>query len=108
MKLIESSQVHPGDQLPTTRALAIQLGINFNTVARAYRHLDRLGVISTQPGRGTFISDPQKRKSSPKINQRSIEELTRAYIRQASYLGFDSQEIQDSLEKIVQSTKDQG
>jgi hypothetical protein len=48
-----SGELKPGQQLPTVRKLATQLGVNFNTVARAYRLLDQQGVISTQHGRGT-------------------------------------------------------
>ena len=46
-----------GDQLPTVRQLAVDLRINPNTVARAYLELDRSGVISSQQGRGTYVSE---------------------------------------------------
>jgi GntR family transcriptional regulator len=45
----------PGEQLPTVKALALELTINPNTVARAYRDLERDGVIETSPGRGSFV-----------------------------------------------------
>jgi len=45
----------PGEQLPTVKALALSLTINPNTVARAYRDLERDGVIETSPGRGSFV-----------------------------------------------------
>lgn len=44
-----------GEQLPTVKALALDLTINPNTVARAYRDLERDGVIETSPGRGSFV-----------------------------------------------------
>jgi len=44
-----------GEQLPTVKALAIELTVNPNTVARAYRDLERDGVIETSPGRGSFV-----------------------------------------------------
>lgn len=46
----------PGDRLPTIRALAAELLVNANTVARAYQTLEREGVIETTVGRGTFIA----------------------------------------------------
>ena len=49
--------LQPGDQLPTVRALAEELRVNFNTVARAYRILDEARIISTQQGRGTYITE---------------------------------------------------
>jgi len=55
--LVATGELKPGEQLPTVRQLATDLRINPNTVARAYLELDREGVISTQQGRGTFVSE---------------------------------------------------
>jgi len=44
-----------GEQLPTVKQLALDLTINPNTVARAYRELERDDVIETAPGRGSFV-----------------------------------------------------
>jgi DNA-binding transcriptional regulator YhcF (GntR family) len=100
-RLIETGQIQPGEQLLTTRQLAVQLGINFNTVARAYRLLDQEGLISTQPGRGTYALDQQQDPAKRKTHQDHIEELTRFYVRKAAYLGFSPKEVQDCLDRIV-------
>ena len=99
--LIEGGELSPQDQLPTTRQLAVQLGINFNTVARAYRVLDQEGLISTQPGRGSFVLDPNQGTPQNKTEAKRIEELTLFYIRKAARLGFEPEEIKDSLERIL-------
>ena len=99
--LVEAGQLAPDEQLPTTRQLAIQLGINFNTVARAYRLLDQEGLISTQPGRGTYVLEPKSRISQKKKQTKQVEDLTRFYIRKAAHMGFSSEEIQACLEKVV-------
>ena len=52
---VAAGELRQGDQLPTVRQLATDLGVNWNTVARAYRLLDKAGLISTQQGRGTYI-----------------------------------------------------
>jgi len=101
MELIALEKLQPGEQLPTTRSLAVELGVNFNTVARAYRILDRAGIISTQPGRGTFILDPEAEERGHSTRAEDIEELARNYIRQASHLGFEPYEIKDSVEKLM-------
>src|SRR5579864_8920684 len=44
-----------GEQLPTVKQLALDLTVNPNTVARAYRDLERDSVIETSPGRGSFV-----------------------------------------------------
>jgi GntR family transcriptional regulator len=107
MEMIEKGRIQPGEQLPTTRELAVKLGINFNTVARAYRILDRAGIISTQPGRGTFILDPQAGEGQKSSRAENIEELARNYIRQASHLGFEPGEIRDCVDKLIGEGEDQ-
>jgi len=102
LELIESGKLAPGDQLPTTRELAVKLGVNFNTVARAYRMLDRGEIISTQHGRGTFILEQRDQKSARKQKVENIEELTRFYIRKAAYLGFEPDEIRTCFEEMVE------
>ena len=51
-----SGSLVAGDQLPTVRQLAVDLAINPNTVARAYRELELGGLLETHQGTGTFIS----------------------------------------------------
>jgi GntR family transcriptional regulator len=53
---IASRELRPGDGLPTVRQLAADLGINMNTVSRAYRALEATGLVSTVRGRGTVVS----------------------------------------------------
>jgi putative molybdopterin biosynthesis protein len=53
---ILGDRLRPGDRLPTVRAMATSLGVNANTVARAYAELARDGVIETHHGGGTMVS----------------------------------------------------
>jgi len=102
LELIESGTLSPGDQLPTTRKLAVKLGVNFNTVARAYRMLDQGEIISTQHGRGTFILEQRNKTRTRKQKVENIEELTRFYLRKATYLGFEPEEIRSCFEEMVE------
>lgn len=54
---IASERLLPGEQLPTVRELAVQLEINPNTVRKAYSELEILGILDTQQGTGTFVSN---------------------------------------------------
>jgi GntR family transcriptional regulator len=83
----------PGDQLPTVRALAEELRVNFNTVARAYRILDEARIISTQQGRGTYITDVPPPNVSERLRRESLEVLTQRYVSEAMRLGFSKSEI---------------
>ncbi len=55
---LQSGRVIPGQQLPTQRALADQLGIDFTTVSRGYAEARRRGLIDATVGRGTFVRAP--------------------------------------------------
>ena len=58
---ITSGALKPGDRLPTIRQLAAEQVVNPNTVARAYRELERDGLVESGPRRGTFVTfDPPK------------------------------------------------
>ena len=57
ISLVAAGVLRPGDKLPAVRLLADELGINPNTVAKAYRALENEGYIYTMVGRGTFVAD---------------------------------------------------
>jgi GntR family transcriptional regulator len=87
----------PGDQLPTVRALASDLRINFNTVSRAYRLLDEAGVISTQQGRGTYILEMPPPEVAERLRVESITALARRYLNETHRLGFTFEQAIDHL-----------
>src|SRR5512145_2940284 len=84
--------LQPGDQLPTVRALAEELRVNFNTVARAYRILDEARIISTQQGRGTYITEIPPPNVTEKLRKETLEALTQKYISEAMRLDFSKSE----------------
>src|SRR6186713_2428313 len=83
----------PGEQLPTVRALAEELRVNFNTVARAYRILDEARIISTQQGRGTYITEIPPPQVTEKLRREALQVLTERYINEAMRLEFSKEEI---------------
>jgi GntR family transcriptional regulator len=83
----------PGDQLPTVRALAEELRVNFNTVARAYRIMDEARIISTQQGRGTYIMEIPPPEVTEKLRRESLDALTKRFIGEAFRLGFGEREV---------------
>src|ERR1022692_1459604 len=70
---LASGALASGDQLPTVRQVAVDLAINPNTVLRAYRELEIRGVLDTQQGIGTFISQ-QKVKKDDVERQRQLNQ----------------------------------
>jgi GntR family transcriptional regulator len=96
----------PGDQLPTVRALALELRVNFNTVARAYRILDEARIISTQQGRGTFITEIPPPEVTEQLRKESLSELTHRFISEAYRLGFSEREISQMVRSSLKSWKE--
>jgi len=94
---IASGILKPGDQLPTVRALAEDLRVNFNTVARAYRILDEARIISTQQGRGTYITEIPPPNISEKLRRETLDVLTQRYISEAMRLDFSKSEIKQMV-----------
>jgi GntR family transcriptional regulator len=94
---IATGRLHPGEQLPTVRELAVELKINANTVARVYATLERDGVFDTRRGVGTFVSAvPQK-----PLPQRERERLLRAFatrvLADADAQGFSIDDVLGAL-----------
>jgi GntR family transcriptional regulator len=94
---VASGILKPGDQLPTVRALAEELRVNFNTVARAYRILDEARIISTQQGRGTYITETPPPNVSEKLRKETLNALTKRYINEAMRLEFSKNEIRQMV-----------
>jgi GntR family transcriptional regulator len=94
---VASGVLKPGDQLPTVRALAEELRVNFNTVARAYRILDEARIISTQQGRGTYIIEVPPPNVTDRLRRESLEALTQRYINEAMWLEFSKSEIRQMV-----------
>jgi GntR family transcriptional regulator len=96
----------PGDQLPTVRALAQELRVNFNTVARAYRILDEEHIISTQQGRGTYITEIPPPEVNERLRRESLEALTQRFINEAFRLGFSEREVSQMVRDTLKSIKE--
>ena len=104
-QLVASQMLKPGDQLPTVRQLAGDLRVNFNTVARAYRLLDEVGVISTQQGRGTYILSLPSEEATERLRQQALEGLTRRYLAGAARLGCSPEELAAFFERHLHAWK---
>ncbi len=97
---IVDGRLENGDQLPTVRSLAVALKINPNTVARAYNELEIRGIVNTQQGTGTFISD-KKIELSEVEKERILAELTRPYLSNARAYGFTLEELIKHLQSMA-------
>lgn len=93
---IAAGALSGGDQLPTVRQVAVDLSINPNTVVRAYREMEIRGVLETQQGMGTFISQ-KKVKRDEVERQRLLNQLVVEFVSRAGAAGFTVQDLMDQL-----------
>jgi GntR family transcriptional regulator len=86
---IAAGSLAPGDPLPSVRTLAKELRINPNTVVRAYRELEHLGLVETRHGEGTFVAEGAARlaRASALVEGHAAE-----YVRAAKELGLTQTE----------------
>ena len=102
---IAAGTLTAGHQLPTVRQVAVDLSINPNTVVRAYRELEIRGVLETQQGTGTFISQ-QKVKHDEVERQRQLAQLVGEFVSRAGAAGFTIEELQEQIhERSVDAGK---
>jgi GntR family transcriptional regulator len=101
---IAAGTLTAGDQLPTVRQLAVDLSINPNTVIRAYREMEIRGVLETEQGTGTFISQ-QKPPRDDADRQRRLNQLVGEFIARAGSEGFT---VEDMLERLQGINGDAG
>jgi GntR family transcriptional regulator len=96
---IARGELTPGDRLPTVRQLAVDLEVNPNTVIRAYREMELGGVLDTQQGSGTYVTD-----NRPEIDalerSRMLDQILTELLARASGYGFTLDEVLDGLRKL--------
>jgi GntR family transcriptional regulator len=91
--LIHSGQLPPGTQLPTVRQLAGFLRVNRNTVAKVFGDMQREGLLSCEPGRGTFVSSIPLRSKMKVDSMNRLLEVVDDALEKAGRLGFSAEEM---------------
>jgi len=99
---IASGQLKLGEQLPTVRALAVELKVNLNTVSKAYRELEIKNILETQQGSGTFVNET-KQLVLDKEREDKLTEICTQYSSIAHSYGFNIEEVIHELRKIETS-----
>jgi len=101
---ILSGRMRPGDRLPTIRSLAVELKTNPNTIARAYNELEIRGILATQVGSGTFISDKKPVMEDDSLN-RKIREVIGRFLQEMRDLGVEKRELVKLIESYTKEEK---
>jgi GntR family transcriptional regulator len=83
--------------------LANDLGINLNTVARAYRELTDAGLLTSVRGRGTVVIDTTERpRGKPNEERKRVEQILGAALTDAKIAGFSESEARAMIERQIE------
>lgn len=98
---VERGLLRPGTQLPTVRNLALELGINANTVTRIYADLEREGYLARKHGVGTFAADPRQGEQPNSPGRAQLSET----LRQLKALGYSNRQIIELAAELLKELK---
>ena len=91
---VTTGMMAPGEALPSVREMAVKLRINPNTVARAYRGLERDGVVNSVRGKGVFVSD-SPRSGDKKLAMSEIKRALDEILVDAFHMGISAEQVQE-------------
>lgn len=90
--------------MPTMRELAVDIGINYNTVSKVYQDIERDGYIVSYRGKGTFVSDEYLKNANAASNE--TDSLIDDFIRQCRELGIPRRDIVSLVERRLKNLDD--
>src|SRR5262249_22015242 len=99
--LLVKGDLQPGDQVPTVRQLAIDLGVHFNTVAQAYRVLSDEGWLDLKRRRGATVLDRRQPATPSKERQKQSLQRLRELTAQLLSEGIPATQIATHLRKLA-------
>jgi GntR family transcriptional regulator len=103
-KKIVRNEWKAGDKLPSVREMAVETGVNPNTIQRTYSELERMGIVETRRGQGTFVTE------NVEVIERLREQLKRDivadFIRNMTELGFTLDDMIASLKNYRGESND--
>jgi GntR family transcriptional regulator len=101
---IATGALAAGEQLPTVRTLAVDLQVNLNTVAKAYKELEIRGVLSTQQGSGTYVAPVQVERDEVE-RRRLVVQLADEFLARAAAAGLPPGEVLAEIVARVEERK---
>ncbi len=104
---VANGMLRPGERLPTVRQLAVDLQVNLNTVSKAYGELELRGVVNTQQGTGTFVSEDGP-GVDPKEKLRGLENICGRFLDEAASLGISTAEALAALSRAEKERRNPG
>jgi GntR family transcriptional regulator len=90
--------LRPGDRLPTAKEVVEKLAINPNTVLKAYRELEREGLVTGRPGLGTFV---ERSLGGAATDHARLRSALAGWVRDARAAGLDAEDVEALVASVV-------
>ncbi len=103
LRFIKSGVLNPHDKLPSVRQLAQDLGINPNTVQKAYQELEKDGYIYTLSKKGAFVADRSQKKDMDSLAYEFMET-----VRRFNDLGIDKETLKSWIDNMKEDSDNAG
>jgi len=101
---VADGRLRAGTQLPTVRQLAVDLSVNLNTVAKAYREMEIRGIVQTQQGTGTFIA-ARTSGGRAREKRKALTDLLDRFIANAEAHGVPIEDLVDALVERAENAR---
>ncbi|KRG12005.1 GntR family transcriptional regulator [Lederbergia galactosidilytica] len=96
---IARGEIRPGEKLPSVREMAIQSGVNPNTIQRSYTEMERMGIVEAKRGQGSFVIEDEEIVG--RLQQSMQKEIIEQFVGNMKDLGFSSSQIISGLESYL-------
>ncbi|NLJ79807.1 MAG: GntR family transcriptional regulator [Firmicutes bacterium] len=81
----------PGQKIPSQRELAAELKVNVNTVQRAYREMENLGLVRTLRGQGTYMTEDESLVGQ--LRTEMLKNVVNDFLAAMAALGYGDEDI---------------
>ncbi|WP_141433667.1 GntR family transcriptional regulator [Bacillus sp. 03113] len=96
---IARNELKPGEKLPSVREMAVKAGVNPNTIQRTYSELERMKMVETKRGQGTFVTE--NREMIIHLKQRLQMDIIESFVNSMKELGFTNTEMISGLQQYI-------
>lgn len=105
-RMLLSGEMKPGDPMPSVRGLAAELGVNPNTIQKAYTELEHRGMTTSVPGRGSFLREDATEQLVAYLNETALPEF-KNMLKGMLIAGASKEESLVFVEKILDELADE-
>lgn len=99
---VVSGQLLPGEQLPTVRAMAVELSVNPGAVSKALEELQREGVLTSEEGSGTFVASgaPTRLRQTDCLEE--FKRLCQEFLAEAARCGYSTGDVIETIAALTE------